>query len=272
MTFVPLELAHQAYVEDKLSRLSTELADYFFPTLFLGRHAYGDQLHQGTFAAIKSFSPEEVLTPLDPLTPESLAYYQTLGRTFFPIPDNWLPAFASFPHTKKGFEAEDEYLYPVEQIRTFPGRHLAGQRNHINKFLDLYPDHEVLPLAASTEAAAVEILQAWHKSDDDDFAVCREALQLMAPLKLQGRLLLVNKKPAGFTLGGSKGSLFILKFMKAKTEYKGIYPFLYQDIAKNLLPDTLWLNLEQDLGLPSLKRAKESYHPHHKARAWHVTI
>ena len=59
---------------------------------------------------------------------------------------------------------------------------------------------------------------------------------------------------------------FDIHFEKALERSDGTYAAINQGFAAYLQaqhPEVLWLNREDDLGLPGLRKAKESYNPHH---------
>ena len=69
---------------------------------------------------------------------------------------------------------------------------------------------------------------------------------------------------------------FDIHFEKALDIADGAYNVINQGFAQYLLekhPEIQWLNREDDLGLPGLRKAKLSYHPDHLvekywARLW----
>ena len=93
----------------------------------------------------------------------------------------------------------------------------------------------------------------------------------MDQLKLFGRLVLVSGQPVGFIYGELRTKMAVVRFMKADRSIKGIYPFLFQDFAKNLPDDTEWVNLEEDFDIPGLRRAKSSYDPDLMVLKWQVS-
>jgi len=53
-----------------------------------------------------------------------------------------------------------------------------------------------------------------------------------------------------------------MHFVKADTNYKGIYQLIYKETGKSTFwKGSKYLNREQDLGIDSLRIAKESWNP-----------
>jgi hypothetical protein len=59
-------------------------------------------------------------------------------------------------------------------------------------------------------------------------------------------------------------------FEKANLELRGMYQLINQWFCRNELSEYSFVNWEQDLGLEGLRKAKESYHPHHLVRKFIV--
>lgn len=279
MSFEPLDLKHQQIIGEKLDRLPTVLSEYFFPNCYLFRGSYGDQIHIGSYAAIltSTSNGEKVLTPLDPLTADSISYYKKLAHLpLYPIPNEWLTSIKEIPHEKRALAEDSDYLYTLDKMRHLPGRHLAKKRNLIHQFMKLYPDHSVKPLTLSTAEDAISVLEEWNKERGDgevnDFEPCLEGLRSLTLMPLEGRLVYINDRPAGFTLGGMQQSAYVVLFMKALREFKGIYSFLYKDLALSLPDNVAWLNLGQDLGIPALMQAKKSYLPDRIDLKWRIVF
>ena len=59
---------------------------------------------------------------------------------------------------------------------------------------------------------------------------------------------------------------FDIHFEKALDEYDGAYAAINREFAcylRGKYPQLKWLNREDDMGLEGLRKAKESYLPHH---------
>ena len=160
-----------------------------------------------------------------------------------------------------------DYLYYRNDLAQLPGKKFHKKKNHVNNFLNNYPDNEQKPLNAETIPAAVEVLEIWRQNsvlrDDGDYKAAKEALDLFKTLPLKGTVFFVNKKPAGYCSGESiaRGRMFAIHFEKAIDEYKGIYQFVNKSFASSLPSFFTFINREQDLGDEGLRQAKMTYRP-----------
>jgi hypothetical protein len=74
--------------------------------------------------------------------------------------------------------------------------------------------------------------------------------------------LFVDGKMAAFTYGVPiNGNTFDLCVEKADIAYKGIYTVVRHEFMQQIPEQFTYINLEEDMGLPGLRRAKSSYHP-----------
>ena len=55
--------------------------------------------------------------------------------------------------------------------------------------------------------------------------------------------------------------MVVIHFEKANTEYHGSYAMINQQFAANCWKDIPYINREEDMGIPGLRKAKRSYHP-----------
>lgn len=194
----------------------------------------------------------------------------------FPILEKWLPTLQDkFPHAEFK-DADSDYLFATNKLLFLPGRHLGKKRNLI-KHLQI--QHQVLGenLVSQLEDA-YKILENWQKEHSDspvetDYKACLECIQNFHNLNLDGRIVYVDGSPAGFTIGERlTKDCYCVHFCKGLRSITGLYQFLYQDLAYSKREICFWINLEQDLGLPSIRESKQSYLPDKMLRKWRLYI
>jgi hypothetical protein len=82
----------------------------------------------------------------------------------------------------------------------------------------------------------------------------------------------VNGKVEAFTFGERLNhDTAVVHIEKANPEINGLYAVVNQLFCREVLSGFKFVNREQDLGLEGLRRAKESYHPHHMVEKYRVT-
>ena len=60
-------------------------------------------------------------------------------------------------------------------------------------------------------------------------------------------------------------------FEKADQSYTGIYQLINHEFAKRIPVQYRYVNREQDLGIPGIRKAKGSYHPAFMVKKFTVT-
>jgi hypothetical protein len=198
-----------------------------------------------------------------------MAYLRELMRSveyLFPIPEAWLSIFDPDDFEISFVEGDADYVYTVEKMSTLTGRNLHKKRNLLKQFLEHY-QHEAKPLTNDRLADARFVLNDWlatteMKPADTDHAACLEALDRYEELVLCGGIYYAEGEPAGFVLGEEVNEeTFVLHFAKARTKFKGVYQYMFNNFATILPPKYKYLNLEQDLDKENLRVFKSSYLP-----------
>ncbi len=77
-------------------------------------------------------------------------------------------------------------------------------------------------------------------------------------------MLLIQDKVEAFSLAELLNrETAVIHVEKANPEIPGLYPMINQEFCEKTWSHVLWINREQDLGEPGLRKAKESYFPDH---------
>jgi len=247
------------------------LSEYTFANLYLfrGNHAYDVIMDRNIFIRGTSYDGHTYLMPVFDVRTADIGLLKDLMKTvdfLFPIPEEWLSMFAPdvFEITYKDGDAD--YVFTVEKMSTYKGRNLHKKRNLLAQFQKLY-QHDALPLTNDRLAQARLILSDWQSTSkmnttDTDYAACLEALDRYDELVLCGGIYYADNQPAGFVLGEEvSNETFVLHFAKARTKFKGIYQYMFNNFARVLAPKYKYLNLEQDLDKENLRVFKSSYVP-----------
>jgi len=266
-----LALEHKDLLVRLLKDIKQPLSEYTFPNLYLFRqnHDYELLLDKEVFIRGRSYDGHIYLMPTTDLRKIDMAYLRELMRTveyLFPIPEAWLPLFDPVEFEITFAEGDADYVYTVEKMSTYRGRNLHKKRNLLKQFNELYR-HDAKPLTTDRIADARFILNDWVATSemnpgDTDFAPCLEALDRYDELVLCGGIYYAENEPAGFVLGEELDEeTYVLHFAKARTKFKGVYQYMFNNFASILPAKYKYLNLEQDLEKENLRVFKSSYLP-----------
>lgn len=162
-----------------------------------------------------------------------------------------------------------DYLYRKEDLITYAGKKLRGQRNHVNKFRLSCPDwaflrgtEEDLPrlrdFYARFKAQNQKDAPTWleeEKKIEEIFDHFNEYGFLCGILTVKNALV-------GFSLGETVGDTLIIHTEKADRNIPGAYPMLASRFVETFAgPSIRYVNREDDSGDEGLRTAKLSYHP-----------
>lgn len=172
-----------------------------------------------------------------------------------------------------------DYLYDIDRMADLTGKKLHGKRNHIHRFEDACPDWMVEEITQDNLAECAEMDLEWNKHYRSDIENVQQeektllnerhamsrAFAAFHELGLMGLLIRSEGRVVAFTMGSHIGNdTFDLHFEKAYGEIQGAYPMIYREFARWLrehVPGLRWLNREDDMGMPGLRKSKESYYP-----------
>ena len=161
-----------------------------------------------------------------------------------------------------------DYVYAADDLRGYPGRHYAGQRNHVNKFRSVCPDaafrvlgREDRPLVEAFFAAYRQGAKQGEKALRDlDLAEKVTGLLgnphlLWGGMEHEGRFLSV-------AMGERCGETISIHIERALADVPGVYPATAQAFARTFAVNGVrWLNREDDADDKGLRTSKLQYRP-----------
>lgn len=163
-----------------------------------------------------------------------------------------------------------DYLYMLDDLKTFPGKRFHGQRNHLNRFYKDNPGSRYVPITWDTLPRARAFLTEYvyrtpARSPIEAEEQCRaqELLEAVSLLQLQaGYLETARGDIVALAIGEVVGDTLYVHVEKARLDYPGAYQAIVSAFACHAAqPDTRYCNREDDSGEEGLRRSKEAYHP-----------
>lgn len=173
-----------------------------------------------------------------------------------------------------------DYLYEIDRLADLGGKKLHAKRNHINRFVEAYPDWTAEEITADNLAECAAMDREWNRlyrnrdGEDtpeetetlrDESRALARAFRHYEELGLDGLLIRAEGRVVAFTMGSRiNGDTFDVHFEKAYSEIQGAYPIVNREFARWVrarYPEIRYLNREDDMGVEGLRKAKESYYP-----------
>ena len=165
-----------------------------------------------------------------------------------------------------------EYIYSVDNMSVLPGRALAPKRNRIRAFYSDYEGHIRIENINKDNIEAVKVYQSeWlaeRKKTLEDSMLDTENKAVSLYLNhfeefgFKGIVVSVYGKIVGYAAGFPLSEDTMDETIeKGSRNITGIYQLLCNEFAVICCKDYRYINREEDIGLPGLRRAKESYCP-----------
>jgi uncharacterized protein len=172
-----------------------------------------------------------------------------------------------------------DYVYEVREIAALEGRHFDGKRNQIRRLTSTHAcAFEPLDDAAVAACLALEEdwcdLRACHLDEGlaEEQAAIGECLRRHRELGLIGGIVRVDGRVRAFAVAERlAGETAVVHFEKADPAIPGVYQLVNHWLCREALGAFSFVNREQDLGIPGLRQAKESWRPHHLVEKFTVT-
>lgn len=171
-----------------------------------------------------------------------------------------------------------DYVYDINDLADLPGKKYHKKRNHLNNFYKEYPNYIVKEITDKDVDALKQMADKWFseksKVSQEDFTLEKQALSRAfdnySELGFEGFYIEHDGEIIAFTFASQKtADTFDVHFEKALSSHQKAYPAINNEFAKyirNKYPTIKYLNREEDMGIEGLRKAKESYYPHHMVK------
>ena len=169
-----------------------------------------------------------------------------------------------------------DYVYAIDDLADLAGRKYQKKRNHYNRFRSAFPYYTTEPLNARNLPQVQAMVDAWYENrlkevPDSDFhmerAALSKALAHFEDLGMEALVLLDGEDVLAVTMGSTlSADTMDIHFEKARHDVDGAYAVINCEFARYIRgknPSIRFLNREEDMGIEGLRKAKESYYPHH---------
>jgi hypothetical protein len=194
-------------------------------------------------------------------------------------------AVAQFDLKASGMKAEldrnqCDYVYLVQDLIELKGRKYHRKRNHIKQFQEKYA-YQYLSLTPEWVPQCLQLENDWCDLRQceaipglmNESLAIKEAFSHFEELGVKGGAILIDGKVEAFTLGDPLNpETVVIHIEKANPAYEGLYPTINQTFLEHQWSGYTYVNREQDLGEEGLRKAKESYFPHHMVNKYTITL
>jgi hypothetical protein len=213
----------------------------------------GRQIITDFIRSIRTQNPNNHLPPLYGLTAEESEMLAKEGWKVTSDRDDW------------------DYVYLVSDLADLPGDKYHSKRNFIRRCLS-ENDCRYAAIGPQEISDCLQLQTKWcnlrqcgeNPSLKGENTAIRTVFENYELLGTTGGAVYVNDKLEAFTVAEPLNKeTAVIHFEKANPKIDGLYQVINQWFCQKALKDFRFVNREQDLGLPGLRKAKLSYHPHH---------
>lgn len=279
---IPVSMTDAGDIKQSLAKADFPSCEYSFPNLFIWAEVFrtcltffNDRLYihmpsvdELLFPCGETFPPPEELKTVS----EGMRKAGFSG-TVAHVPDSYLklyPELIDFFSIRPMDDANDEYIYRTEILAELHGSKLSKKRNLISQFERNYPNYEIKAIACEDFRTLISLTEHWRMEHQDDQRVENErcaigrALKHYNELGFEGLMLLADNEIKAYAVFSRLSSnSYTVQFEKALHECKGASQVITNRTAVYLRDKCEFINREQDLGIPGLRQAKQSYVPDH---------
>lgn len=284
-----LDIEHQSLVKDYFFRFPPEISEHTFTNLFVWRKSrpvYFAEVAGSLllFIGAKEGSDHHKILfgpPVGTLSlPEAIEILGDAVKGAVRLPAEAVREFTDVGYTLQADRTNADYVYLVDDLARLPGRHYAKKRNQVKKCLKAH-HCEYEPVTADLVPHCMAMQQRWcsTRSCNSDPGLCAEYLAIVSmfenfsELGLIGGAIRVDGDIQAFAIGEQlHPDVAVCHFEKALPGVQGLGQLINQWIALHGLSNFTFVNREQDLGVPGLRQAKKSYHPHHLVEKYTLSL
>lgn len=179
---------------------------------------------------------------------------------------------SQFSITNEPVRDQYDYIYRRTDLATLHGKHFDAKRNHINRFRLEHPDFEYRPLTPELFDECRQLTEIWqgeknvnengNETIDAEHRVMETIFSNWDALGMTGGSIFVDGRMVAFTYGAAVTTDTLdVCVEKADRHVEGAFAIINQQFAEHLPEQYVYLNREEDMGIPGLRQAKLSYHP-----------
>jgi len=281
--FRPIVLEDKALLPEYLEAFQPQISEYTFANLYVWRKSDRTLLsRRGDVVLVKVLKcPDEREVLLPPLGSKDVpgAVSELIGDlgkgerlpAVYGVSKDQAEAMAKIGFSAKLDRDNSDYVYLVKDLIELPGTRFHSKRQAMKRCLSEHKC-EYVPITPDIVELCLQLQEEWcnlvncneSKGLREEDQAIKETFLHYGDLKVFGAAVSVDGGIQAFTVGEKLNKdTAVIHFEKANPKIRGLYQVINQWFCKNAFAGFMYVNREQDLGEPGIRRAKEGYHPHH---------
>lgn len=287
-----LDIEHKPAIDALCADLKPQTSELAFTNLYIWRHAYAARITRlDDVVCILSLRPDPEDSFLLPPLGEHASVEHVRECLRWMAEQGHDPRLARIDRrqierlgiTGNEFEVTEDrdnwdYVYRVADLIALEGDGYADKRRHVERFAKRFK-FEYREITADLVPGCQWLQELWcdekhcdlHSSLRAEARAINEVLENLEELDVTGGAILVNDRVQAFSLGEPlNDDTVVIHIEKASPDLHGAFQVINQQFLVHAWSGWEYVNREQDLGIPGLRQAKESYQPHHMVEKYVV--
>ncbi len=164
-----------------------------------------------------------------------------------------------------------DYIYLTQELIDLKGKSFHSKKNHLNYFKKTY-EYEYVEMTSAMADDAMKFISDFNKRKEvpaHEMEMLKMEEQAMEDVfnnienvGYSAGAILIDGNIEAIAIGGKLGKKTITEHVeKANVEFRGLYQAINNEFCKNVAANAKYINREEDMGIPNLRKAKLSYKP-----------
>ena len=164
-----------------------------------------------------------------------------------------------------------DYIYLTQELIDLKGKAFHGKKNHLNFFKKTY-EYEYVEMTSAMADDAMRFIADFNRRKEVpahememlkmEEQAMEDVFQNIEKVGYSAGAILIGNNIQAIAIGGQLGKKTITEHVeKANVEFRGLYQAINNEFCKNVAAKAKYINREEDMGIPNLRKAKLSYKP-----------
>lgn len=164
-----------------------------------------------------------------------------------------------------------DYVYRRQDLVDLKGRDYHGKKNHLNYFHKNF-SYEYVTLTSDMAEDAMRFIDEFNRRKEVpehemlmlnmEEEAMKDVFYNLEKVGYTAGAILIDGKIEALSIGGHLNKNTITVHVeKANVNFRGLYQAINNEFCKNVPASIKYINREEDMGIPNLRKAKLSYKP-----------
>ena len=164
-----------------------------------------------------------------------------------------------------------DYIYLTQELIDLKGKAFHSKKNHLNYFKKTY-EYEYVQLTSDMADDAMRFISDFNKRKEVpahememlkmEEQAMEDVFKNIEAVGYSAGAILIDGNIEALAIGGKLGKKTITEHVeKANVEFRGLYQAINNEFCRNVAAKAKYINREEDMGIPNLRKAKLSYKP-----------